>query len=435
MNQLQKEREQAVHLRRMGGTTAKVAKELGRSEQWVRKCWREYNRHGWAGLVDKRKGPNNHGRRLPEEVRQKVLETRSELEAEAESGQGLKYIGSKAVRTRLKTKKVKPLPSVASIERIMRQGQMTKPKLKKAKIVYPHLKPNTTHQLCQVDHVPHYLTGGQKVYCFNAIDVVSRYPTGQTYTSRGANDARDFLIHVWQTIGIPRYTQVDNEACFSGGFTHPYVLGQCVRLALMVGTQLVFSPIRYPKSNSNVERFHQDYNKHVWQDTYLNDLSAIQQQADKFFALYRHSEHHQAFNDQTPSLVHQAVPPVRLSHNFEIPDGQLPLYAGQIHFIRRIQPDGSVSVLNVAWHIPHPELYQAVWVTVQLSPRSSTLAIYDAAPDVFDRKLLASYPFVVKQAVLSHPTSSSFLQPVKQIVRHSFASSFNLFWRVAETFY
>jgi hypothetical protein len=25
------------------------------------------------------------------------------------------------------------------------------------------------------------------------------------------------MIHTWQTIGIPQYTQVDNEGCFSGG--------------------------------------------------------------------------------------------------------------------------------------------------------------------------------------------------------------------------
>jgi len=34
---------------------------------------------------------------------------------------------------------------------------------------------------------------------------------------------------------LPDYTQVDNESCFSGGFTHPGVLGKVLRLGLMVG--------------------------------------------------------------------------------------------------------------------------------------------------------------------------------------------------------
>jgi hypothetical protein len=145
---------------------------------------------------------------------------------------------------------------VATIERILRQANMTKPRPKQAKVVYPHLKPTQAHHLYQIDPLPHYLQGGQKVYCFNAIDVISHYPTGQVTTQRRATDAAAFLIHVWQRLGIPPYTQVDNEGCFSGGSTHPYVLGQCVRLALLVGTQLLFSPVGHPQSNGTVERFH-----------------------------------------------------------------------------------------------------------------------------------------------------------------------------------
>ena len=116
----------------------------------------------------------------------------------------------------------------------------------------------------QVDIVPHYLTGGAQSPCFNAIDVVSRYPTGQAYRQRRSQDACNFLLHVWQEMGVPIYTQVDNEGCFSGGHTHRHVLGKVVRLALTVGTQLLFSPFYHPESNGYVERFHQDYDLHVW---------------------------------------------------------------------------------------------------------------------------------------------------------------------------
>jgi len=102
----------------------------------------------------------------------------------------------------------------------------------------------------------------------------------------GPVDAADFLVHTWQTLGISQYTQVDNGGCFSGGFTHPYVLCQVVRLALLVGTELLFSPYYHPASNGSVERFHQDYDQHVWQDTELADIPAVQQQAEDFFTQY-----------------------------------------------------------------------------------------------------------------------------------------------------
>jgi hypothetical protein len=256
--------------------------------------------------------------------------------------------------------------------------------------------------------MPHYLQGGQKVFCFNAIDVVSRYPTGQVYAHRRASDACDFLIHAWQTLGIARYTQVDNEGCFSGGFTHPYVLGQCVRLALLVGTELLFSPVYHPESNGSVERFHQDYQAHVWQDTYLANIQAIQAQADFFFDQYRHSHHHCALNEQSPTLVHQLpTPPFLLAATFTRPEHKLPLYAGQIHFMRQVQPDGTVSVLNVAWSVPNPEPQKGVWVTLALSPQAATLSIYDAAPDAPTRHCLATYPFPLQEPVLPRPQLST----------------------------
>lgn len=94
-------------------------------------------------------------------------------------------------------------------------------------------------------------------------------------------DAANFLLRLWQTQGVPTFTQV---SCFSGGFTHPGVLGKVVRLALMAGTELVFSPIRYPKAQASIERFHQDYGKHVWEDTLLEDIDQVNQRAERFIA-------------------------------------------------------------------------------------------------------------------------------------------------------
>jgi len=415
MNQQQADREKAVHLRRLGHDTAAVAAELGYSPQWVRKWWRRYQASGWAGLAGQTRAPHQHGKRVDNQVRRAVVKARSGLEAEANRNEGLKYIGGRAVRTRLKGT-VSPLPSVATIERVLRAEGLTRPREEKTEIIYPRLKPQQAQQLYQVDHIPRYLQGGRKVYCFNAIDVVSRYPTGQVYAHRRATDARDFLIHLWQTVGIPAYTQLDNEACFSGGFTHPYVLGQCVRLALLVGTQLVFSPVRHPKSNGTVERFHQDYQLHVWQDTYLRDLTAVQNQAEQFFSQYRHSEHHTALQGETPTMRHQGTTVTRLPEDFSTPEGKLPLYAGQVHFMRRVHPDGTISVLNVDWTVPNPDPLRGVWVTLELTPDQTTLAIYDTAPDVPGRTCLVTYPFPLKEPVLAHPAAPSVQEHQSQSI-------------------
>ncbi len=273
------------------------------------------------------------------------------------------------------------------------------------------MKFEDTQSLIQVDIVPHYLKGGERVACFNAIDVASRYPTGAAYPQRRSNEAEDFLIPVWQELGIPKYTQVDNESCFSGGFTHPYVLGKVVRLALQSGTELIFSPVRHPQSNGFIERFQRDYNKHVWEDTYLGSISEVPAQGQHFFALYR-PRPHSRLHEHTPETVHQS--PTRLPLDLAPATKKPPLYAGQVHFIRKVLADNTISVLNVNWALPNAKPDQGVWATLSITTFGANLIIFDEAPDAPIRKCWAIHHFKLSEPVLSHllsfpRVSSSFL--------------------------
>jgi transposase len=402
---LEEERKSAIHLLRTGQSVKAVAQELGRSTRWVRKCRQRYETEGWEGLKDRSRRPHLYAHQTTEANRQAIRKARSELEAAAAEGKGLKYIGGQAIRTRLREQGVKPLPSISTIERVIRAAGMTRPyqREKPPETRYPHLKVNHPQTLIQIDIVPHYLKGGQSVACFNAIDVSSRYPAGQAYAQRRSRDAENFLIHVWQELGIPQYTQVDNEGCFCGGMTHPYVLGRVVRLALQSGTQLVFSPTRHPASNAYVERFHQDYNKHVWEGTYLDNIPEVQKQGQHFFALYRNRPHPR-LSEQTPAAIHSQ--PNQLPESLQPAPKKRPLYEGQVHFMRRVLPDNTISVLNVSWPVPGILPDQGVWATLFIRMSGAKLVIYDAPPDAPFRKRLATHPFKLSEPVLPHPLYS-----------------------------
>lgn len=402
------ERESAIHLLRAGHRVSEVAQRLGRSDRWVRKWASHFRATGWAGLQSRSRRPKRLAKQLSEEHRQAIREARSELEAEAARGEGLKYIGGQAIRTRLKEKELRPLPSVATIERVIRAAGMTRPRQKPQKTTYPHLEATQPQEHIQVDIVPHYLKGGQRVACFNAIDVVSRYPTGKAYAQRRSVDAETFLLQVWTDLGIPRYTQVDNEGCFSGGTTHPYVLGRVVRLALQASTELVFSPVRHPQSNGFVERFHQDYNRHVWEDTYLGSLAEVQKQAEHFFALYRQRPHSR-LNEQSPAAVHGK--PRHLPISLKPAEEKRPLYAGRVHFMRKVSADRTISVLNVTWEVPTATPGQGVWATLDLHPTEAKLQVFNAAPDAEQRTCLATHDFPLSEPVLPHPTQAERAAP------------------------
>jgi transposase/transposase InsO family protein len=406
-NEWYQERKTAIHMTRSGIPVNEVAQQLGRSIPWIYKWQDRFKAEGWTGLHSRSRAPVHCPNRLSEKVRQSICQARSELEAEAAEQEGLRYIGSGAVRGRLEQKGVHPLPSTSSIERVLRDAEITHPRRDPEEDVkYPRLHPKKPGQLCQVDIVPHYLRGGASVACFNAIDVVSRYPTGQAYERRRSVDAQAFLIHVWQEIGIPRYTQADNEACFSGGFTHPGVLGKVVRLALYVGTELVFSPVRHPQSNGSVERFHQDYDRHVWEDTELQNCADVQKHADRFFANYRRSRHHSALGGRSPTQTHTASTRNQLPSGFASPEGKLPLTEGRIHFMRRVNDEQMINVLNLAWSVPDVEPGQGVWATIEFRVNGATLSIYDQAPDAYERRCLAKYLFPLKESV--HPLRDEF---------------------------
>lgn len=425
-------RKTAIHLLRSGKSPAEVAKELDRSRFWVYK-WRKlfFENQDWQALRDQPHVPKHQPRKLPDEVRQAIRQTRSELEAEAAEPGKLSYVGARAIQAWLKKKGITPLPSLSSIERELRAAQLTRPYRAEssAQIAYPHLQPTQPLQLIQIDIVPHYLPGGGCVSCFNAIDVVSRYPTGQQSLTKGSKEAANFLLQVWRELGIPAYTQVDNESCFSGGFTHPGVLGKVLRLALSVGTQLVFSPFRHPESNGFVERFHQDYSKNVWEKIKLPNLQAVQQHSPAFFEAYRHSEHHSALHGRCPADLHPI--PLQGSWPAELnPSERLPLTAGQVHFLRRVDQNHQVMILNLDWDVPTAELDQGVWATLQFTSQGASLRIYDAAPDDTNRTCLVEHPFPLKEEVT--PWEPHF-KPSPEAVKSSFLRTtielaLNSFW-------
>jgi hypothetical protein len=197
---------------------------------------------------------------------------------------------------------------------------------------------------------------------------------------------------------------VDNEGCFSGGYTHAAVLGQVVRLALLVGTQLLFSPFYHPESNGFVERFHRDYAKFVWNKTLLPDVSAVRQRSALFFQNYRQSRHHSQLEGLCPEECHLSRPTRHVPDGFTLPI-HLPLTCGQVHFIRATDAQQSVQILNMNWEVPSAQPNQGVWATINFyisfrEPSKATLFIFDDAPDITSRKILAQYPFPLKEAVV-----------------------------------
>jgi len=417
-NDVESARHSLVHLLRSGHTPAEAAVELGYCLSWAYKWRGRFDEAGWDGLKSQSRVPRHQPSHTSEKTKRKVLETRAELEEEAKKPNALSYVGAGAIRGRMLERCLKTIPSISTIEKVLREAGVTKPRRTQTQtIAYPRIQIECPHQLTQMDNVPHYLSGGTLVNCFNAIDVVSRYPGGEQYERKSTNEVLDFCLKTFQSIGISEYTQMDNESSFNGGRTHPYVIGRVPRLMLLVNTELIYSPFYHPESNAFVERFHQDYSQNVWEKVQMQNLPHVQKTSTRFFGRYRLSRHHSELNGQSPASLHFASPPRFLPTDFVLPN-PLPITEGKIHFMRAVSKDQTIPVFNVNWSAGVAQPGQGVWATLFITLRGARLCIYDQAPDVSPRQCFANHPFPLSEPVL--PLSERFQKPATRWLQHLF---------------
>src|SRR5262245_53360037 len=144
------ERRTAVHLLRSGRPPDQVATQLGRSRAWVYRWRQRFDQAGWTGLTDRSRAPHRSPNRLAEPIRQAIRQVRSELEARATQDRQLRYIGAAAVQARLRDQGLLPVPSSATIARVLAAAGMTRPpRPAPPEVHYPHLHPTQPHTLCQ----------------------------------------------------------------------------------------------------------------------------------------------------------------------------------------------------------------------------------------------------------------------------------------------
>lgn len=420
-NDAESARHSLIHLLRSGRTPEEAATELGYCLSWAYKWRGRFEEAGWEGLKSQSRVPHHQPRRTSEKTKRKILEIRAELEEAAKKPNALSYIGAGAIRGQMVERCLKTIPSLSSIEKVLHEAGATQPRRTQAQpIAYPHIRVEHPHQLTQMDNVPHYLSGGMLVNCFNAIDVVSRYPDGQQYERKSTDEVLDFCLKTFRTLGISEYTQMDNESSFNGGRTHPYVIGRVPRLMLLVGTELIYSPYHHPKSNAFVERFHQDYSRNVWDKVRMQNLPHVRQTSTRFFGRYRLSRHHSELDGQSPACLHLANPPHFLSADFVLPK-PLPITEGKIHFMRAVSKDQTIPIFNVNWSTGLAQPGQGVWATLFITLQGARLCIYDQAPDITRRQCFANHPFPLSEPVW--PLSQPFQKPATNWLQHLFIRS------------
>jgi putative transposase len=299
-------RREAVRRRLAGESPEVIARELGRTRQWVGKWTARYdaNDPGWA------QGRSHAARRVANrtdvEIEVRVVAVRAKLEANPWA-----QVGAPAVAWEL-DKLGAVVPPLRTIERILgRAGTTGRPRAGRRAskgIHYPAPTAKRPGDVAQVDLVgPRHLDGGVRFHALNQIDVASHHAGIEIVEDRGDERVIAALHALWARHGVPGRVQFDN----GGPFTSPTGVGEVVRFCLHQGATPVFIPPREPWRNGTIERFNDTFDKRFFRQERFADRQQLVVRAGAFEAFHNSQHRYRATNGRAPGRDLPVPPPAR----------------------------------------------------------------------------------------------------------------------------
>lgn len=144
----------------------------------------------------------------------------------------------------------------------------------------------------------------------------------------------------WYEVGLPIYTQFDNDNRFQGPHQHADALGRVVRLCLSLGMVPVFAPPREPGFQNAVENFNGQWQAKVWGRFKHESLADVCAHSTRYVAARR--DRAAARHDGAPA---RAPFPTPWTLDLQAPP------RGRIVFLRRTSEHGAVDLLGHTFQI------------------------------------------------------------------------------------
>lgn len=221
-------RHRAVRLHGSGHSLRAIGPRLNRSPEWVAKWVYRFDKRGSTGLRSRSRRPRRQPTRTPAWVRRQVLRLRRKLERAP-----IGPISARGIQRAWRKECLPaPRPSLTTIKRILRAAGVTGSKPAGPPAYFPAPGPRLAYSLHAMDWTERYLERGVKVYAFHTLDLASRAAKQTISPNKTGATVRQHALDSWQSLEIPAFLQLDNDAAFNGGYKVRRVIGQFVRLCL-----------------------------------------------------------------------------------------------------------------------------------------------------------------------------------------------------------
>lgn len=347
-------RREAVRRRLQGHRVCDICHDLQRSPRWLNKWWREYQRHPDTDFTEQGRAPRSSPQQMPPEIEQAVVALRHMLEAGQTPDTRYGLIGARAIRGKLQRLHVQPLPGVATIQRLLAKQGLTHPLgANHDAAYYPWPVPWAINALQATDIITKHLPGGAVIQNFHTLDLYSHAVCLTPHADKTAATATAHLLAAWARLGRPLLHQFDNESTFGGGPMHVRALGHVVRLCLYCQVEPLFIPVYEAKRNHQIETFHSLWVASFWSRQEFTSLAHVRTELPLFLRWYHTEYRPPALEGKTPAQLRRGFRPPALTKPLAalIPPDRLPLTAGRIHVMRRVDPQGTITLFNEPWLI------------------------------------------------------------------------------------
>ncbi len=387
-------RRQAIRLWLKGIPTHELLRRVQRSCAWLSKWLQRFQLHGRRGLQSRSRQPRHRPGAYSRQIVRLIVQTRRRL-----ARQRVGLIGPRAIRRELRPLDLGPrTPSLTTIKRVLHAQGLSTPPANAPPAYCPAPEIILNGPLHAIDWTCRYLERGPKVYALHTLNVRTRACTQTIAGDKRYGTLLTHVLHTWKTLGLPHFLQLDNDAVFNGGYKAPRIFGQFVRLCLVLGIELIFLPVAEPEHNGAIEQLNRLWSYAFFDKRHFNSIRHVQRARPEFVRWYLTGYAPPKLGEQTPQQAQRTEPRRCLTQRQigQLP-AVLPITAGRIHFIRRVAPDGTVSLFNETWPVNRRLAGRYVWAT--LTTHTRRLAIWYQRSRDAEWRLLKSFSYAIPQTV------------------------------------
>jgi transposase InsO family protein len=313
-------------------------------------------------------------------------------------------IGAETLAYELERADITP-PSRPTIYRVLKRHGLSSPRQRKNKkrklpddYPWPNVEaPNDLHLL---DFVTRSIQGVGRFYGCHLLDQARRWPFLRAEAPKSAAVVSHFLVAAWQEVGLPGGLYIDNDPVWNGGGRGQRVLSTIVRLCLLLGVEVVFTPTYTPQANPMIESFNDIWDTNFWGRTTFRDLPHLQSELAFFEHYCRHRRPLSEFDGLTADQVAPDFVPMCLPSDFDQHQhGRLPITAGKVHFIRFVSSTGTFSVLNERWQLDKKR-WAAKTIRATIDTKAQQLHVYHQPRENKTCQSIAQFNYRLGEEVL-----------------------------------